>query len=261
MKIDKDLYTSHIKDTEKQLEMKKIVDKIEIVINNYSVVTTDFLDPYERYLAKSILNAFDEIKYIEDGGTSLSERKIITIFPYYLDGDSLDLKLSFLRIKGDLEDLSHKDFLGGLLSIGIKRSKTGDIFIHNDYTDLVVKEEIGSYIFLNLEKIGNRKVTITEIEKKELSEPVNKFREERKFVASLRVDLVLSSIYNLSRQDSINIIKSGNVRVNWEKIIKPSKELCEGDVISVRGYGRAILYSIDGISKKGRFHVNVRILI
>ena len=68
MRINKDEYTSHIREPEKLLEMRKIIDKIEIVLNNYMIEATDFLDPYERYLAKSILNRFEEISYIEFGG-------------------------------------------------------------------------------------------------------------------------------------------------------------------------------------------------
>jgi len=261
MKSDRSIYTSHIKDPNKQLEMRKILDKIDIVTGNHTIETTDFLDPYERNLAKSILNRFEDIRFIEFGGTINSERKIIAIFPDYYEDYQVELKLSYLRISGDILGLTHKDYLGALLSLGIKRTKTGDILVHNDHADLIVKEETGSFIFLNLDKISNKKVLISEIKREDLEEPVNNFREISKFIPSLRLDAVISSAYNLSRQESINIIKFGNVKVNWEHINKPSKELNEGDTISTKGFGRAILYSIDGISKKGRLHVIVRILV
>lgn len=261
MRIDRDLYTSHIKDKDKQLEIRKIIDKLELVLNNHTIETTDFLDPYERNLAISILHIFDNLKFTECGGIENCERKIIYIYPYYYDESKLGMKLSYLRITGDTEGLTHKDFLGGLLSLGIKRSKLGDILIHKEFTDIVVKDEISNFILFNLERIGNKNIEIEEIKQEELEETIVNFKEVNKFVPSLRLDVFLSAIYNMSRQESINIIKSGNVKVNWEQVNKPSKELDLGSNISTRGYGRALLYSVDGTSKKGRLHITVRILI
>lgn len=261
MKLERDIYIQHIKDLDKQLLMKRVIDKIEIVINNYTIESTDFLDPYERHLASSILNRFKDIKYFEEGGTSQSERKIIKIFPDYMHENDLESSLTFIRIEGNIQGLNHKDFLGSLLSLGIKREKTGDILVHEDYTDLILKKEVAGFVTTNLDKVANAKVQLTEISKDLLSQPELKYKEVDRFVASLRLDGLLSSIFNLSRQDSINIIKSGKVKVNWEQIEKPSKELSQGDMVSIRGYGRVLLYSIDGMSKKGRVHVRVRILI
>ena len=84
MWIDKEVYTSHIKDGEKIIKMRRILDKIDIVINRHLTQTTDFLDPYEVRLGESILNRFADINYIQYGGYSNSERKIIIIFPNYL---------------------------------------------------------------------------------------------------------------------------------------------------------------------------------
>ena len=80
-------------------------------------------------------------------------------------------------------------------------------------------------------------------------------------MSSLRLDVVISASYNLSRKDSMNIIKSGNVKVNWEPIDKPSLELKIGDIVSVRRYGRFMLYDIEGTSKKGRLRSIIRILL
>lgn len=261
MRIDKEIYTSHIRDNEKLIEMRKVLDKIENVLNNHTVESTDFLDPYEGYLAKSILHRFDDIQYFESGGLPSCERRIFSIAPDYLHENDLKSNLTYLRINGDIQGLSHKDYLGAVLNLGIKRSKIGDILLQDDYTDIIVKDEISNFILFNLEKVANKKVEITEIHQVDLKEPELNFKEVNKFLPSLRLDVVLSNIYNLSRTESMNIIKSGNVKVNWEPIDKSSKELEVGDTISTRGYGRAKLHSIDGISKKGNIHVSIRILI
>jgi RNA-binding protein YlmH len=261
MKINRESYISHIKDIDKQILMRKLIDKIEISKNKHTIEYTDFLDPYERYLAKSILNRFDELKYIEYGGTSNSERRIIIIYPFYYDKSDIDPRLSYLRITGDIQDLSHKDFLGALLGLGINRSKVGDIQVHCTYTDIILKDELGDFLLINLNKVSNKKISVSEISQNDLEDPSVEFKEINKFITSLRLDAILSITYNISRQDSINMIKSGKVKVNWEEITKPSKELDLEDVISTKGYGRAILHSIDGMSKKGRLLITVRILI
>lgn len=261
MLIDKDFYTKHIKNDEKKFEMRKLLDKIELVIKNHSIEITDFMDPYERLLARSILNRFSDINYKDFGGTSNAERKVICIYPHYFDEKDVSFNLVYLRLKGEIEGLIHKNFLGALLNLGIKRAKTGDIQIHEDHVDIILKSEISNYIIQNLDRVGNKKVSISSIEKEDLAEPQIKYKEISKFIPSMRIDSFLSSAYNISRQDSINIIKFGNVKVNWEEINKPSRELEVGDIISTRGYGRAIIKSIDGFSKKGRLHITVQILI
>ncbi len=261
IKIDKENYVSHIQDSERLLEMRKILDKLEIVMNNHLVESTDFLDPYSRRLAKSILNRFIDIGYREDGGLEDLERKIITIYPdyYYLEKD--EINISALRLKGNFENLSHKDFLGGVLGLGIDRLKIGDILIHEDYVDIVIKKEIKDFILFNLEKIGNSKVSVKEITLEELKTAEILYKEVEKTLSSYRLDVYISGIYNLSRQKSMALINSKKVKVNWEPIDKNSKEVEVGDIISIRGYGRSKLYSIEGKSKKGKIKARARILI
>lgn len=261
MKIDKEKYVSHIKDNDRVIEMRRILDKVEIVINNHLIESTDFLDPYSRLLAKSILNRFMEIEYQEDGGILETERQIISMYPDYYNSYDIDLNIIVLRIKGDLEGLSHKDFLGAVLNLGINRSKIGDILLHDEYVDIIVKKEIADFIIINLERIGNKKITIVEKHLEDLTPSKVLYNEIKKTLPSYRLDAYISASYNLSRQESMSIVKAGHVKINWEPIDKVSKELEEGDIVSIRGYGRSILHSVEGISKKGRIKSTIRILI
>ena len=261
MKIDRDKYISHIQDNNRLIEMRQILDKIEIVMNKHIVESTDFLDPYSRLLAKSIMDQFLEIDYIEDGGLKETERQIITIYPDYYYLDHKDSSVVALRLRGNFENLSHRDFLGSILGLGINRSKIGDILLHEEFTDIIVKKEISNFIEFNLEKVGNNKTSIEEIEIEDLVPGEISYKEVCKTLSSCRLDVYISGAYNLSRQESTALIKSGNVKVNWEPIDKISKDLEVGDIISIRGYGRSIFHSIDGLSKKGRIKSKIRILI
>ena len=261
MKINKEKYTSHIKDNDKLIDMRRVLDKIEIVINNHSLETTDFLDPYERLLAKSILNRFDEISYEENGGVNKAERKTINIYPSYYTDIEIPKNLRIIRISGNIEDLSHRDFLGAILNLGIKRAKIGDILVCKSHADVIVKNDVADFIFFNLERISNKKVSVSEIGFDLVADEEILYKEIEKTLSSLRLDVYISSSYNLSRQESLDIIKSGKVKVNWMPMDKPFKELVEGDVIAIRGYGRSNLYAVHGLSKKGKIKATIRILI
>ena len=261
MTLDKEFYINHIQGEDYIFKMRKILDNVEMVLNNYRQETTDFLDPYERYLARSILNRFDEIIYNEDGGLDESERKVINIFPFYLGEDDIEEKISFLKIQYPEANLSHKDLLGAILNLGIIREKIGDIYVHNDKSFIIVKKEIKDFLLYNLNKVSNYNVKNQDIKRSEIKVFQEDYKEVKKIVSSLRLDTIISSIYNMSRQNSLKIIKSDRIKINFKPVNKPAIELNEGDLISAKGYGRSKFYSINGISKKGNYNITFRILM
>ncbi len=260
LKLDKEKYIEHIKDKNQILNMRRLMDKIEIVLNKNSIQTTDFLDPYERRLSRSILNKFIDIKYEEIGGIDEAERKIIIIYPPYIQIEDINNCIIALSIEINNRNLSHRDFLGGILNLGINRSKVGDILIHEEYTQVIVKREIVDYILVNLTKIGKHKVKVKEISLNSLKKAEVEYLIRKDTISSLRLDVLISSALNLSRNISQRLITSGRVKVNWEPIDKISKSIKEGDIISVKGYGRFILSSIGGTSKKGKINVQLKLL-
>lgn len=260
MYLDKAYYTSHISEEDKLIEMRKLLDKIEIVLNKHRVQKTDFLDPYEIYLAKSILNRFQEISYQVFGGHNNLERNIIVIYPEYSEEDPRDY-LVCLKIKGDFENLNHRDFLGAIMNLGIDRGKIGDIVILNDFAYLFCSNEISNFIIYNLEKISNQKIYLSIIKFSEIAIPDPQYREVKKFLTSLRLDLIISNTLNISRNNSLNLIKRNMVKMNHKIINRPSEEVNSKDLISVRGYGRFYLHSVEGKSKKDKYLCIIRILI
>lgn len=242
------------------MNMRRILDKIEMVLGNHSIQSTDFMDPYERKLAQSILNRFTEISYREMGGLIEAERKIILIYPDYLQWDNMDLPIVSLKIEGLVDKLSHRDFLGGILNLGINREKIGDILIHEGYANIVVKSEIGNFILMNLERIGKEIVKVRQIPLEELEQGKIEYKDILATLSSLRLDVLISGALNLSRKDSQRLVETRRVKVNWEPMERVSKDVEEGDIVSVKGYGRFTLNSIKGFSKKGKIRVEIRLL-
>lgn len=260
MKLDKEKYIEHIRDKDQIINMRKVLDKIEISLNNHTLQSTDFMDPYGRRLSQSILNRFLDIDYKELGGIEDAERKIILIYPDYLQYRDMDSPITAVSIKGNIANLSHRDFLGAILNLGINRDKVGDILIHKEYVQIVLKKEISSFILANLDRIGKQKVIANEIPLISLKSGNIKYKIKHETISSLRLDVLISSAWNLSRKDSQRLIESQKAKVNWEPIDKVAKDIEEGDTISLKGYGRFILSSIEGISKKGRIRVELKIL-
>ncbi len=110
MKLDRDELIFHITDKEQIINMRRVIDKIEIVLNTYKIESTDFYNPYERKLARSILNRFPEIDYCELGGLKESERKVFLIYPDYYQWREEDIPIRGLMIYDYVGKYSHRDF-------------------------------------------------------------------------------------------------------------------------------------------------------
>lgn len=261
--MDKLKLTSHIKDIDLKNKMYRIIDKANGCLKNYDVKYSDFLNPFEVENAKAILNSNDNLKYTIDGGYDESERKIVFIYPFYMEYEDISETLRFIQIEGNFKfkSISHKDYLGSLLSLGIKREKIGDIIIHENFCQVIVTFDICDFILMNLEKVARNNVKLKEISRSEVLYNPPNYKEVNFTVSSSRIDCIISGMYNISRQESAKLINNEKVQVNYEKIISCSKEIKPGSLISVRGKGRGKITNIGDLTKKGKIKVQGKILL
>ncbi|MGO1369530.1 MAG: RNA-binding protein [Senegalia sp. (in: firmicutes)] len=254
---DKKKYLEHIDDKEEIITLRKLLDDIEIVMRDKIVIATNFLNPYQRTLCYSLLNRFIDISYHEEGGYEDAERKVIIIYPDYLKYTKLDDFISVFKITTsyDFSDLSHKDILGSLMGLGIKREKIGDIIILKDFAEIIISKELKDYISFNLKKISNQTAIINEIDKEDIIIIKPKYKEIQTTISSLRLDVLIAAIFNLSRKNSSDIINSGKVKVDFKPIDNVSFKLNGGELISVRKKGRVKFEGILGESKKGKYRI------
>ena len=199
--MDKIKLTSYIKDIGLKNKMFKIIDKANGCLKNYDVRYSDFLNPFEVENAKAILNSNDDLKYSVDGGYDESERKIVFIYPFYMEYEDIDETLRFIQIEGNFKfkSISHKDYLGSLLSLGIKREKIGDIIIHENFCQVIVSFDICDFILMNLEKVSNNNVKLKEISREDIIYSKPKYKDVSFTVTSSRIDCIISGLYNISR--------------------------------------------------------------
>lgn len=254
--IDRDKLIGHINNLEDKEEIKRVIDKVEIVLNRYLITSTDFLNPHELNLAISVLNRFkNEVSFEIDGGYYGAENCIIYLYPHYeLNIPKRDIDI----FKFDSNStIKHSDVLGSLLGLGIERKKIGDILIGKKYTYFFVKNEISNFIEISLNKISKYNISLERVEKISTL-PKKEYIYKNIFVASPRIDNIVSSFCNVSRSVAKDKIKSGDVKVNFAVEYRPHFEVNAKDLISVRKFGRFRIEEFKRKTKKGNIVLSIK---
>lgn len=154
-----------------------------------------------------------------------------------------------------VENIRHQDILGSLFALNIDSSYFGDIVLYNDYYYVFVSEDLALYIKDNLKMIGNKKVSLEEVDLSVLDNYERNYEEKEIIVSSLRIDNIISGIINTSRKVALDKIKNKEVVVNYEVMNKNSYILKESDIFSIRRYGKYKFVGIVKSTKKNNFIV------
>lgn len=145
-----------------------------------------------------------------------------------------------------VENIRHQDILGSLFALNIDSSYFGDIVLYNDYYYVFVSDDLALYIKDNLKMVGNKKVSLEEVDLSVLDNYERNYEEKEIIVSSLRIDNIISGIINTSRKVALDKIKNKEVIVNYGVMNKNSYILKESDIFSIRRYGK---YKFVGIVK------------
>ena len=194
------------------------------------------------------------------GGIPCAERQMIAFLPDALYYD-YEYPIQIIEVtpssKRFAEDLTHRDYLGALMNLGIERSKVGDIIVEDQKGLIFVKEELAKYIADNLTVVRHTNVN-TSIGKGVKVDYEPRFEELKGTVSSIRLDSVLALAYPLSRSKITAQIEAGKVFVNGKLITSNGYRLKDNDIISVRKMGRIAYDGILSETKKGRYLISVR---
>lgn len=242
---------------EDKLLIAKAEDTLRLSERRYEVKTLGFLNPHQRAVILENMLYTPDMKVIFDGGYEEAERTQMVCCPEFCEVDR-DAYLTVLECTGrDIAALSHRDYLGSLMGLGIVREKIGDILVAEDKASIFVQPQIADYVIQNLTKIGRCGVHLKKTSAADAVLPLRPVREIEGTVSALRLDAVLSCAIGLARGKTADLIRSGQVSVNWKPQEEVSAVLKENDVISARGYGRMKLSRIGGLTRKGRYSITV----
>ncbi|HEY8464522.1 MAG TPA: YlmH/Sll1252 family protein [Bacillota bacterium] len=245
---------------ENELELKRFLAHIQELaersLRDQKPQWTNFLEPPSLEAAEAVLRFVTGVRFNSYGGYPRSERRRLVIYPDYYIVETIEPELAFLEITPTPSlQLSHRDYLGALLALGVKREKIGDLLVDDSKCQAVVTPELADYLRINLGEVGKAKVSVTLIEPERLNLPDRRIKEIRTTVASLRLDALAALGFGDSRTKMAREIKAERVKVNWKTVKAPDLELAPGAVISIRGRGRVEFQEITGTSKKGRVGV------
>jgi len=253
--IDKSKIINSSDDDEIKLTLSKACDLYSKALHTTRIFFTRFLSPLEIMIINQRFPKND-VKLGFSGGYEDAERQLCAFYTYEEDAVYPICTLNF-KIKSKNSTLSHRDYLGSVLSLGIKRETIGDIVITDDGAIVFCLEEIADYIINNLTKIGGNGVTVTRNTSLDTINIKRDYDQKDTTVSSLRCDTVVAAFLNLSRAKATQYIERGLVTLNYETVKSVSESVKNEDVLSVRGHGKFRVKTDGRLTKKGRIHITI----
>ena len=246
-------------DKEREFYLKRMLDLSDAAQRQQTYICSNFLSPLEQAQLLSSKEQF--FPFFLTGGSDLSIRKIAVFGSESLFGYSFSDPIRILQIcpKSEkfAEELTHRDYLGALMSLGIDRSLTGDILVRGTDAFVYVLESIVPFLSENLTAVKHSRVICREADS---SIPQLKLQFETLTgnIASERLDLLVALLTGNKRDTAKNLLSSQKVFLNGYLKESPGQKVDAGDEITIRGYGKFIYDGIRGESRKGRLFVSVR---
>lgn len=239
--------------------LRRIEDIVCAAQRKYEAQFGLFSDPQTVSAAKMQIRAEDGFECGFFGGYAGAERCVFGVWPEY-EGEDIEARFPISLLKVDCppqKTLSHRDCLGALLGLGIKREMIGDILCDERVFYVFVSEKIAAYILANMEKIGSAGVHIRQIPVSDFTAPEPKTAKKGIFIMSNRLDAVLAGALDLSRAKASELICAERVSVNHIVKTQVDLKVNEGDLLSVRGFGRYRIGEAGNKSRKGRTYLEI----
>jgi RNA-binding protein YlmH len=253
-----------LKNDRKQYQSEKVADKIEFCKTRNKIVNTDFLDMADRAEVQKFLNEQKVKNYFFEGGKENADRSILVFYPEKLTEEmarkNISNILEVIRIKLPKElKYEHREYLSGIMKLGLKREKFGDIIVNDSGADIVALKDVSEYLKNGLQDLTRfRKSKIEIVSIFELKNIETKFEEMSIIVSSLRLDNFVSELARCSRTRAEEIILEQRVFVNSIMVEKASKKINEGDIITIRGKGKFIFSELQRETRNDRLVLNIK---
>ena len=217
-----------------------------------------FLDERQRAAAEARLKRRAGVSVRFFGGHEEAERTLCGVFPDFIEPEEALFPITALAIRyREGVSLTHRDFLGALLSCGVRREKIGDILCGDGLAVAFVDEEIAPFLCDQLSAVKAEGVRVTAGYDGELP-AARQYRTIQDTVASPRLDAVVKACVGLSREAAAQTIAAGLVSLNHRVCQSASASVCAGDCLSIRGKGRYLVDAIGPPTKKGRLILSAR---
>ena len=258
--MDKHQLLKDYKKQEDKICLSQVLDKIEFSKVREKIEYTDFLDMYQVALVENFLRKIKFDNYQLYGGYEEAERRVLIVYPEKYNEKMLEKNygkiIKVVRIVLPEEEkgkYSHRNYLGGIVKIGLRREKVGDIIVCEEGADIITIQDFADILkqqLPSLTRFENSEIVIEEIQN--LQKREIKVEQVKIIVPSLRLDNFVSDLARTSRSKAVQIIDQERVFVNGQNETKASKQLKLNDIITIRGKGRFVIKEFSGTTRSGR---------
>ena len=253
-------------DKEVSLAFRHLLDLARAAYNKNINMFSDFLSVREVAVLKRQAADLPGGRFFLFGGLDDAER-VMACFPAsYDEKENIKFPISCIEIgirsaKFEQNSLTHRDFLGAILGLGIDRKLIGDIYLITENNKAVkafifCNEKIENFLIKELIQVGRHQVGCIAVSADEAL-VVRKIEDRYGTVSSLRLDVVIGEAFNLSRSKVKDLIDKEKVAVNACAVIQGHYQVKPNDIISVRGFGKFIFYEILGHTKKEKIQIHL----
>lgn len=246
---------------DEKLLFSKVLDQAFLCTRDYTNKFTEFLNISICENFKKIIKDNYDINITLFGGVEGCERVKIGFSPEYYELSEKDFLIETLEIKLPkiYKNLTHRDFLGSIMGLGVERGQIGDILIFDTRAIIFASKDISEYICSNLKLVGKVGVETSIKQIDDLYMPLINYKDVKITVNSLRLCSIISASYNISRSKASDLVKSKKVFINWVQAFSTSTAIKDKDTITVRGYGRIYINKLLGKTSKDRFIINIQL--
>lgn len=251
-----------LKKDDNKLLISRIQDKIIFSESRNKIENSDFMDQSQRQLVEKYLRIQKYKNYLFYGGIEEAERNVLILFPDKLEEIIKNKQFDFnsildaIRIEPPNEmygQYAHRNYLGAIVKLGIKREKIGDIIVEDNGADIIISKEITKFLLNSLGELTRfSKSKISQINLQEIRKKVIYKEKFTITIPSMRLDNVISELAKCSRSKASDLILTERVFVNYELVTKVSKEVKENSIITIRGKGKFEIKEIAGSTRKNR---------
>ena len=234
--------------------LRRARDLAERCERTATVTGTGFLTPAQQYEINAWADRVPDCRFVLRGGSETAERKAGFFLPFWLEPEELDLAehLKAVRITAGFGRPGHRDYLGSILGLGIRREWIGEIILEENIAYVVCLPSVQRVLLEQLEHVGRCGVKVAAVDLEQLPRQERKVKPMSFTVQSLRLDAVVSGLFRLSRTQAAEKIRLGLVSLNYAECLRPDAQVAPGDILSLRGAGKGSVTAIGGTSKKGR---------
>lgn len=234
--------------------IRRVQDLAERCERTQAMTHSSFLTPAEQYDIRQryARNSGNSLRF--GGGYPGAERQVACFVPDWFpeEDDPSEEILACVKITAGFGTPGHRDYLGSVLGLGIKREWIGDILIFDDTAYIVCLKPVNETLLSDLDHVSRYGVRCEPAPLSAIPAPEKKVKIVTFTVQSPRFDAVVGAVFGISRSHAVRLIAGGAASLNYAECTKNDAAVREGDIISVRGYGKAKMLSPSGQSRKGR---------